>query len=338
MSAMRVGSLCSGYGGLDRAVLAVFGGTVAWYAENDPVPASVFAHHHPNVPNVGDITICDWTRVEPVDVLVAGPPCQPISQAGRGLGTADERWLWADVLRAVGILRPRLAIFENPARLVTGTQPDDEGDANDSVRVEGWDDLEEYAVDPSWFGQILGTLADLGFDAEWGVLRASDVGACHGRARVFIVAADPDHIGCEGAEPEPRWDNERSDCPPPADPDSAIGGPPRGAGEAVREPGTVERSGRRDCLDWGDRWGIYELAIRHHEHVLGRRVPDPVDERGRLSPAFVEWMQMLPEGWVTGVPGLSRSAMLRMLGNGVVPLQAEAAIRQLLVLLMSHAP
>jgi len=45
---------------------------------------------------------------------------------------------------------------------------------------------------------------------------------------------------------------------------------------------------------------------------------------------FVEWMQGLPEGWVTGVPGLSRNAMLKALGNGVVPLQAELALRLLL--------
>lgn len=46
----------------------------------------------------------------------------------------------------------------------------------------------------------------------------------------------------------------------------------------------------------------------------------------RLSPRFVEWMMGLPPGWVTDVPGLSRSAMLKALGNGVVPQQAVAAI------------
>jgi DNA (cytosine-5)-methyltransferase 1 len=50
----------------------------------------------------------------------------------------------------------------------------------------------------------------------------------------------------------------------------------------------------------------------------------------RLNPVFVEWMQGLPEGWVTDVPGLSRNAMLKALGNGVVPAQAELALRLLL--------
>jgi DNA (cytosine-5)-methyltransferase 1 len=50
----------------------------------------------------------------------------------------------------------------------------------------------------------------------------------------------------------------------------------------------------------------------------------------RLSPAFVEWMQGLPNGWVTDVPGLSRNAQLKALGNGVVPQQAAMALRLLL--------
>jgi DNA (cytosine-5)-methyltransferase 1 len=45
---------------------------------------------------------------------------------------------------------------------------------------------------------------------------------------------------------------------------------------------------------------------------------------------FVEWLMGLPAGWVTGVPGLSRAAQLRVLGNGVVPAQASAALRVLL--------
>ena len=50
----------------------------------------------------------------------------------------------------------------------------------------------------------------------------------------------------------------------------------------------------------------------------------------RLSAAFAEWMMGLPEGHVTGTPGVSRVQQLRMLGNGVVPQQAEAAVRKLM--------
>lgn len=66
---MRVGSLCSGYGGLDLAVTAVLGGRVAWHAEKDKAASRVLAHHWPGTPNLGDITAADWSTVEPVDVL-----------------------------------------------------------------------------------------------------------------------------------------------------------------------------------------------------------------------------------------------------------------------------
>jgi DNA (cytosine-5)-methyltransferase 1 len=78
-----------------------------------------------------------------------------------------------------------------------------------------------------------------------------------------------------------------------------------------------------------DRWGQYAPAIARWERVLGRPAPDPTEpgKKGqpRLSSRFVEWMQGLPEGWVTDVPGLSRNDQLHLLGNGVVPLQCAAA-------------
>jgi hypothetical protein len=76
-------------------------------------------------------------------------------------------------------------------------------------------------------------------------------------------------------------------------------------------------------------WGVYGAAIEHHAEVLGRPAPAPTDEQGRLSPAFVEWMMMLPEGWVTDVD-ISRTAQLKLLGNAVVPAQAAAAWGSLL--------
>ena len=80
-------------------------------------------------------------------------------------------------------------------------------------------------------------------------------------------------------------------------------------------------------------WGRFEPAIRRWE-VLTRLAPSPTEQgpRGgqRLNPRFVEWMMNLPDGHVTGVPGLSRNDQLKALGNGVVPAQAEAALRSLL--------
>ena len=83
------------------------------------------------------------------------------------------------------------------------------------------------------------------------------------------------------------------------------------------------------------RWGEYAAAVARWEHLLGRPVPQPT-QPGRhgkpvLAPPFVEWLMGLPDGWVTDPAlGLPRTRALRVLGNGVVPQQAAAAIRALL--------
>lgn len=80
-------------------------------------------------------------------------------------------------------------------------------------------------------------------------------------------------------------------------------------------------------------WGVYGPAIRCWERVLGRPVPYPTQpgKRGRpvLAPDFVEHLMGLHGGWVTNLP-LPRTAQLRVLGNGVVPLQAAHAVSLLL--------
>jgi len=82
------------------------------------------------------------------------------------------------------------------------------------------------------------------------------------------------------------------------------------------------------------QWGKFEPAIRRWEQTLGRPAPLPTKPDGkdgahRLSSKFTEWMMGLPEGWVTGV-GLTRNEELKACGNGVVPQQAELALRILL--------
>ena len=81
-------------------------------------------------------------------------------------------------------------------------------------------------------------------------------------------------------------------------------------------------------------WGKFEPAIKRWEATIGRPAPAPTKPDGkdgnhRLSSAFTEWMMGLPEGWITDV-GLSRNEELKACGNGVVPQQAELALRVLL--------
>ena len=80
---LRIGSLFSGYGGLDLAVEEVFDARTVWFSEINESVARVFAHHWPDAQNLGDITAIDWTDAEPVDILCGGFPCQDVSTVRR---------------------------------------------------------------------------------------------------------------------------------------------------------------------------------------------------------------------------------------------------------------
>ncbi len=297
---MRIGSLCSGIGGIELGVERATGARTVWHAEVDPHASAVLARHWPGVPNLGDLTAVDWAGVEPVDVLTAGYPCQPFSHAGLRQGEDDDRHLWPAVRDAVGVLRPRFVLLEN---------------------VRGHLSL--------GFGRVLGDLADLGFDAEWQVLRSSDVGAPHRRERVFIAASDADGEPL-GAQPF----GERGSG------DQVVAGLDRQAA-ADADGGRLEGCPQRDGEPEGqeghhvigmdaDRrgpWGAYRPAVERWER-LTRPAPLLTDDRGRLSPPFVEWMLGYPEDWVDG---LGRTAALRCLGNSVQPQVSELAARLLLV-------
>ena len=84
-------------------------------------------------------------------------------------------------------------------------------------------------------------------------------------------------------------------------------------------------------LDGPTHWGKYAPAI-HRWGTLTRPAPPPAEpnrnNKPRLNPAFSEWMMGWPEGWVTDLVG--RNDALRIIGNGVVPQQAVAALQWLL--------
>jgi DNA (cytosine-5)-methyltransferase 1 len=155
---MKIGSLCTGYGGLDMAVEAYFGAYTVWCAEYDKYASELIEENFGYL-NHGDISKIDWSSVEPIDILTAGYPCQPFSEAGKRKGENDERHIWPHIKEAIRVLRPRFIVLEN---------------------VRGHLSL--------GFDRVLGDLTELGYDARWKVVRASEVGAPHNRARVFIVA------------------------------------------------------------------------------------------------------------------------------------------------------
>ena len=90
----------------------------------------------------------------------------------------------------------------------------------------------------------------------------------------------------------------------------------------------------REQADNGSPWGKYAPAIARWTRTIHRKPPPPTEPgkkgRRRLSPKFVEWMQGLPAGHVTDVPGISRNDQLKALGNGVVPQQVAATTRAFL--------
>jgi DNA (cytosine-5)-methyltransferase 1 len=297
----RIGSLCTGYGGLDMAVTRVFGGKLVWCADNDRHVAALLDARYPDIPNHGDLTRLDWRTVERADIIAAGFPCQDISYNGRGAGIEKgaRSGIWKNIVTGIRLLRPRLVVVENVA----------------AIRRRGID-------------RVLGDLAELGYYAVWASLRASDVGAPHRRERVFILGYGQSSgeiltaAYARGQRPQrrPRSGEAPGRWPPsgPKRPDTGAVPPAEAGGQAPAN---------------GVMWGRYEQAIRRWEAVTGRAAPAPT-ERGvlrqtRLSPALSEWLMGLPEDFVTALD-LPYSAKLRILGNGVVPQQATAAL-QLLV-------
>lgn len=132
---LRVGSLFSGYGGLDLAVEHVLGAETIWFSElNEPI-ARVFAHHWPDAPNLGDITTIDWSDVPPVDVLCGGFPCQDVSTVGKraGLAPGTRSGLWSHMAAAIDALHPRLVVIENVRGLLSSpaVRPPLQGDLDD---------------------------------------------------------------------------------------------------------------------------------------------------------------------------------------------------------------
>ena len=159
---ITLGSLASGYGGLEMGVGMATGATTAWLCENDVAPSHLLAMRHPHLHNYGDIKALEWAE-QSVDILTAGYPCTPFSGAGKRGGTEDPRHLWPWIAQGIARSRPPTVLLEN-------------------VRGHlslGWD-------------TVLCDLHRLGYDVRWTLLRAADVGAAHNRTRLFAVAADRD--------------------------------------------------------------------------------------------------------------------------------------------------
>ena len=200
---LTFGSLFSGIGAIDLG-LERAGIECRWQVEIEPYCIRVLEKHWPAVKRHGDITKIEGSELERVDIICGGYPCQPFSQAGQRKGSEDARHLWPEFARIIRLLRPRYVLLENvPGHLSLG------------------------------FGDVLGDLAGLGFDAEWTCVRAADVGASHLRKRVFVVA-----YRNSGGFGWPNFEDEINRPIPQ-------GGPRRGVCEAGDNVADTEHAERR---------------------------------------------------------------------------------------------
>lgn len=136
--------------------------------ERDAYAAQVLAQRQNDgilkpFPIWSDITTFDgkpWNGI--IDVISGGFPCQDISIAGKGAGIdGDQSGLWKEFKRVICEVQPEFAFIENSPMLVT----------------RGLD-------------RILCDLAQMGFDAQWGVISCADIGGVHKRERTWIVATN----------------------------------------------------------------------------------------------------------------------------------------------------
>jgi len=156
----KIGSLFSGIGGFELGLERAIPAETIWQVEQNKFCQSILKKHWPKAKIYDDVRNITKDNVEPVDILCGGFPCQDISIAGKTRGLKGEKsGLWWEMWRIISELRPRIIVLENVSNI---------------IRLGG--------------KEVLGSLAKIGYDAEWTTIRASDFGAPHRRERWFCVA------------------------------------------------------------------------------------------------------------------------------------------------------
>jgi DNA (cytosine-5)-methyltransferase 1 len=152
--------LFSGIGGFSLGLQRTGGFETVAFCDFDKKTHAVLNKNFPGVPIFDDVRTLKGEDVGTIDIITGGFPCQDLSVAGKGAGLAGERsGLWYEMHRLIKETQPRWVIAENVSVL----------------RSRG---LEE----------VLRSLAEIGYDAEWHCIPASAVGAPHRRDRIWIVA------------------------------------------------------------------------------------------------------------------------------------------------------
>ena len=260
--------------------------------EWEPYPAAVLAARQnegilPPFPIWDDVRSFDGTPWRGlVDVVSGGFPCTDISAAGKGAGIdGDASGLWKEMARIIGEVRPRYVFVENSPMLTS-----------------------------RGLGTVLGDLAEMGFDSEWGVLGAHHTGAPHKRDRIWVVARNPNR-------------NSQS-AKPVHDEASGVPGMVADASrQREREPTNAEnpvpRGGDARAQLGGGSESPGELADTELERLEGHW-PDPRQPE-EPEPGDEGWWASEPDVGRVADGVASRVERLKAIGNGQVPAVAALA-------------
>ena len=164
----------AGIGGFSYAATKLVGGyKTTQFIEIDPFCQKILNKHFPNVPIHDDIRTFTAKPFQ-WDVICGGFPCQDLSVAGRraGITKKSRSGLFYELMRVIRLVRPKFVIMENVAAIL-----------NNGLDI------------------VLGELSQAGYDAEWSVISASSLGACHRRSRWWLVAY-PNSFRCGGRSSE----------------------------------------------------------------------------------------------------------------------------------------
>tara|TARA_B100000902_G_scaffold398816_1_gene467026 strand:- start:4399 stop:5142 length:744 start_codon:yes stop_codon:yes gene_type:complete len=161
---ITIGSFFSGIGGYELGLEnSIPNSSTIWQIEKDKYCQSILRKHWPKAKLYDDVTKINGKNLEPPTIICGGFPCQSISISGKQEGLSNEKksGLWWEMYRVISELRrkPRVIVLENVANI---------------IRLGGL--------------EVLGSLAQIGYDSEWTVIRASDFGANHRRARWFCIS------------------------------------------------------------------------------------------------------------------------------------------------------
>ena len=303
---LRMIDTFSGIGGFSLAARWLGGIETVQFVEREPYCRTILRKHWPDVPIHDDI--CTFSPApRSADVICGGFPCQDISQAGKGAGLAGSRsGLFYELLRVVRLVEPKYIVLENVA----------------AILGRGLDD-------------VLGALAEAGYDAEWACIPAAAVGACHQRDRWWCVAYAQGERRGEG----PRQGASQAGPEGPGAGNGAAGfaadtqGEQRhdgGPADPARSAGAAAKPGDGDGAD---------AAYPHSQRLEG---PDELGSSGAPWPAAIarlspDWRSYLSEPVLCrGDDGLScRVDRLKSLGNAVVPQVAMVPLARVLQLAAS---